>query len=319
MNRILRLVPSVAAAAIITIGEVWDFAPEVLRPWSLGLALLAVGALLLARRRGGAPALDWALAGYPALVAAGFWLWPGGLGALLTAVPVAALYALLLLAAALPPLVGREPFTAFYARKTAPPEVWHTAVFRRINRNMTWAWAGLFAACLLLSLTPLLLGLDSLGAQLVFQLGLPATLLICVGPPFNKWYPGHYQRKLGLERGQGPQAARDCRELLEMMPLGFNPRAAGDLKAVMEFQVDGGPEAGGFSAHLIIGEGKCEYAEGPAEEPDLVILTPGEVWLAIARGELDGRQALMDGRYQARGELSLLLRMDSLFNQGDES
>jgi putative sterol carrier protein len=44
-----------------------------------------------------------------------------------------------------------------------------------------------------------------------------------------------------------------------------------------------------------------------------VIRTPGEVWMAIAKGDLDGQQAFMRGDYTAEGDLSLLIQLRALF------
>ncbi|MFI9050613.1 hypothetical protein [Streptomyces sp. NPDC053427] len=38
-------------------------------------------------------------------------------------------------------LAVRRPFTMAIARRMAPPEVWHTPLFRRINMVLTTAWA----------------------------------------------------------------------------------------------------------------------------------------------------------------------------------
>jgi len=94
------------------------------------------------------------------------------------------------------------------------------------------------------------------------------------------------------------------------MPAAFDRTAAEGLKAVYEFRVSG-EEA--FTAHLTIADGACTYAEGPAERPGLVINTPAGVWLAIARGELDGQTAFMSGRYTAEGDLALLFKLKALF------
>ena len=58
-----------------------------------------------------------------------------------------------------------------------------------------------------------------------------------------------------MTAAQGPQDAKTCRELLEMMPLGFNPAEAGDLKATIEFVVSGDEE---FTLHLVVAGGKCQ-------------------------------------------------------------
>jgi multimeric flavodoxin WrbA len=104
--------------------------------------------------------------------------------------------------------------------------------------------------------------------------------------------------------------ASTCRELMKLMPLGFDPSAARGVEAVYQFDVSGVET---FQAHLKISGGACSYHEGPAPAPGVVIRTPGEVWLAIARGELDGQQAFMSGRYTAEGDLALLLKLQAFF------
>ncbi|MFH1060070.1 MAG: SCP2 sterol-binding domain-containing protein, partial [Pseudomonadota bacterium] len=108
----------------------------------------------------------------------------------------------------------------------------------------------------------------------------------------------------------GPLAARTCRELLQMMPLGFKPAAAEGLKAIYQFEVSGDEE---FTAHLSIAEGKCAYHDGPAEKASVVVKTPASVWLDIAQGRLDGQSAFMSGKYRTEGDIMLLMRLKSLF------
>ena len=107
-----------------------------------------------------------------------------------------------------------------------------------------------------------------------------------------------------------PVRAATCRELLQTMPTAFDPSAAPGLDAVYQFDVSGKE---GFQAHLRIGGEICTFHEGPAAAPGVVIRTPGEVWLAIAKGELDGQQAFMAGKYSVEGDLALLLKLKSLF------
>ena len=107
-----------------------------------------------------------------------------------------------------------------------------------------------------------------------------------------------------------PPAAASCRELLQSMPLGFDPAAAGDLEAVYQFEIAGGEK---FIAHLRICGGKCTFHEGPAAKPGVAIKSSADVWLGISRGEIDGRQAFMAGKYKVEGDLSLLMKLGSLF------
>jgi hypothetical protein len=135
------------------------------------------------------------------------------------------------------------------------------------------------------------------------------------------WIQGMIQEQKSNKRTQPPAAregtgsggatsAKSCRELIRGMPLGFNPSAAGDLKAVYQFEV-GGEES--FVAHLAIDNGTCVYHDGPADKASVVIKTPAETWLKISRGELNGQQAFMSGQYKVEGDLSLLQKLRALF------
>jgi putative sterol carrier protein len=105
-------------------------------------------------------------------------------------------------------------------------------------------------------------------------------------------------------------AARTCRELLRMMPLGLKSDVAQGLDVVYQFEVSGQEE---FTAHLRIAEGRCAYHDGPADKADVVIKTPGQVWLDIAQGRLDGQGAFMSGKYKVEGNILLLMRLKDLF------
>ncbi len=118
--------------------------------------------------------------------------------------------------------------------------------------------------------------------------------------------PPHEEDK----KAAGPQAAGSCLELLKMMPMGFNAKAAGDLNAVYQFEITGPEE---FVAHLAIANGKCVFHEGPHAKPDVAVKSPADVWLAISKGELDGQMAFMSGKYRIEGNISLLMRLKALF------
>ncbi|OQY48146.1 MAG: hypothetical protein B6242_03120 [Anaerolineaceae bacterium 4572_78] len=105
------------------------------------------------------------------------------------------------------------------------------------------------------------------------------------------------------------------RQTIEGMTLGFNPTAAENLDAVIQFDISG-DEHGTY--HLRIANDKCTFHFGQAESPTLTIASPSEVWLKISTGELLGQEALMQGLYKADGDLGLLLKMNALFKSVDD-
>ena len=110
--------------------------------------------------------------------------------------------------------------------------------------------------------------------------------------------------------GPGRYTGSSCLELIRSMPMGFHPEKAGDLAAVIQFSMSG---AETFEAYLDIRDGRCLFNEGRAEKPSITIKAPSEVWLAIARGELNGQSAFMAGKFRTEGDMGLLMRMKTLF------
>jgi len=97
-----------------------------------------------------------------------------------------------------------------------------------------------------------------------------------------------------------------------VMPMGFNPAAAGDARATIQFKFSGEAEG---SCHFKIENGKIQTAMGLAEKPDLTIEAPFGVWMDIMTRKADGQQMFMEQKYKVIGDLSLLLRMNELFGR----
>jgi putative sterol carrier protein len=109
-------------------------------------------------------------------------------------------------------------------------------------------------------------------------------------------------------------AGLSCRTLVAGMTTTFDPAAAGDLEARIEFRIGGGDPG---TYHLSVARGTCRFEDGPAASPALTIEAPSDVWSEIATGRRDGRQALLEGAYRASGDLAILLRMGRLFGRAE--
>ena len=111
----------------------------------------------------------------------------------------------------------------------------------------------------------------------------------------------------------------NLRQTIEGMTLAFDAEAAGALTAIIQFNITRSTDAQGRAGdepgnyYLAIANGACQFHVGLADIPTLIITTPADVWLKISRGELSGQDGLVQGLYQANGNLSLLLNMNNLF------
>ncbi|MEI6518895.1 MAG: NAD(P)H-dependent oxidoreductase [bacterium] len=100
------------------------------------------------------------------------------------------------------------------------------------------------------------------------------------------------------------------RDLLAAMPLAFNAKEAGSLTADIQFVLtDEQPD----HYYLSISGGECKAYLGKSPKPAITITTPGTVWMAIARHEMNGAAGLITGKYKVSGDMTLLMRFDKLF------
>ena len=102
-------------------------------------------------------------------------------------------------------------------------------------------------------------------------------------------------------------------ELFESMPQNFKPEVAGDLNAVIQFDLTG---EGGGTWTATIADGKCQVAEGPAEGPTLTLKMDARQYLAMCRGDLNATSAFMLGKIKLRGDVGLAMKLQGLFGLG---
>jgi hypothetical protein len=79
---------------------------------------------------------------------------------------------------------------------------------------------------------------------------------------------------------------KTVQEAIEGMAPRFNPDMAGDLQAIIQFDVSPSTslEAGG-DCYLSIADGKCGFFTGTTPDPTLTISTPADVWLIPHTGK----------------------------------
>jgi len=97
---------------------------------------------------------------------------------------------------------------------------------------------------------------------------------------------------------------------IELMKLGFNTDATNGLNAKIQFNFTGDIQGYCF---LEISEGTLKAQQGTANQPNLTVNSPFDMWMDILTGKADGQQTFLDQKYTVEGDLSLLMQMDQLF------
>ena len=203
------------------------------------------------------------------------------------------------LTAVLPPLFGREWFTAYFVRRTVPGWQQKLPVTARVARLMAFFWTAIFfVSAALCAWAP---------TDFWFTFVIPNFLVFVVGMSANVWLPLLYLKLFP------PETPSSAEALILGMPMAFDRRAARGVRAQIQYRVTGAEAARYW---VRIENGRCASAEGDAPSPDLVVHTPGEVWVRIARGELDGGEALAAGLYEVEGDGTLLTGLRTWFRQG---
>jgi hypothetical protein len=97
------------------------------------------------------------------------------------------------------------------------------------------------------------------------------------------------------------------------MAEGLDPEAAGDTRAVIEWQVAGGPDDPPRRWQLVVAGGACAAEPGATREPDVVFTIDGVDFLRMVSGAEDPGRLFMFGRLQATGDLFLAARTRTFF------
>jgi DNA-binding HxlR family transcriptional regulator len=87
----------------------------------------------------------------------------------------------------------------------------------------------------------------------------------------------------------------------------FDPRAAQRLHATYEFRIDDD------AFYVRIDGGAIDVVHGPAQHPDAVVATTGELFRDVAAGRASLAAALADGTASATGRPETLRRLAALF------
>jgi putative sterol carrier protein len=215
------------------------------------------------------------------------------------------LYATLFLVTLLPQLFGYDPFTFTIAKQWYPESVTRAPQFLPINLRITYFWNFIFLS----AAVSCFFG----QGRWPFTILLPFALILGVGLPFSRRYPMYYHKKHYAGDPVDPALLPDsARQLVLEMPKVFNPEAATGIQGDIQFDLSG---EGGGRIVLSIEEGRCSAYEGESPAPILLIKAPAEVWLKMARGEINRAQALMKRMFTAEGDIVLLTRLGEIFRR----
>lgn len=104
---------------------------------------------------------------------------------------------------------------------------------------------------------------------------------------------------------------KQVQDMFVRMQNQFNPEKAVGVDAVIQFDLSGDP-GGLYWAR--VQEDNLEMGQGPTEEPSMTLLADVNDFSAVINGEEKAMQAFMSGKIKVKGDMSLALKLQAIFN-----
>ncbi len=104
--------------------------------------------------------------------------------------------------------------------------------------------------------------------------------------------------------------AETVKEYFDQIANSFNSANAAGMTATYQFDITG---EGGGKWFAKIENGVLTSGEGDAESADCTVTVSAGDWLDILNGKLNGQMAFMAGKLKIAGDMSLAMKLNSLF------
>ncbi len=106
--------------------------------------------------------------------------------------------------------------------------------------------------------------------------------------------------------------SEEVKAIFPIMVDRFVPEKAEGISATIQFDLSG--DNGGVF-WLKVANGTAEHGEGEAVNPTMTVKAAADDWHAVSTGQLNAMQAFMTGKLKILGDMSLAMRMQTMFAQ----
>lgn len=99
-------------------------------------------------------------------------------------------------------------------------------------------------------------------------------------------------------------------QIIEAMPHRFDPDAAGNMDAVIQFKLTG-EDGGDYFA--VIHDRTCSLNAGVHDDPSITLKMSAKTYIDMVMGRLTGQNAFFTRKLTYKGDISLAIRLHRLF------
>ncbi len=111
----------------------------------------------------------------------------------------------------------------------------------------------------------------------------------------------------------GADRSKILAEVFNRMPTLFRADRAGATRAVIHWNITGGP-SGADTYETVIEDGACTVTNQPAREPKLSMTMDPVTFLKVVSGDGNPMMMFMTGKIKAKGDLGLAAQVAKLFD-----
>ena len=107
--------------------------------------------------------------------------------------------------------------------------------------------------------------------------------------------------------------AETVRDFFSELPNKVDPEKTVGMSAAFQFVITGD---GGGEWYAKFADGEQDIGHGTVDSPNLTVTTSAETWEKIISGQLNGQAAFLTGKLKVKGDMSLAMKLPSLFKLG---
>lgn len=107
--------------------------------------------------------------------------------------------------------------------------------------------------------------------------------------------------------------AETVQDFFSDLPNKIDTGKAAGMNAAFQFLITG---EGGGEWYAKFTDGEPEAGQGTVDSPNLTLTTSAETWEKIISGQLNGQTAFLTGKLKLKGDMSLGMKLQSIFKLG---
>ncbi len=105
----------------------------------------------------------------------------------------------------------------------------------------------------------------------------------------------------------------EVKEFFDAIPGKVNPDKIQGMNSTYQFNITGD---NGGDWWVKVADGAADVGDGAAESSNITLTMTDENFLALITGKLNGQTAFLTGKLKIQGDMTLAMKLQSVFNLG---